>query len=175
MHRLRHITLAFVLAMQPFRVVAQAPHDETIRKLAQEMAEDARTLRYDKFVRLLYPRLIEYMGGYDKAQEFIQKGANDLAIKGFHLASTEIGQPYEPVSSGSRLFVIVPEVSHIIGPKAKVDVDGYLLAVSEDGGTSWTFISGSDWPPDRIKFFLPDLPHELILPERKSPKVTPLK
>ena len=93
--------------------------------------------------------------------------AQKSAITGFSTRA-----PEGVVKGGKDLFAVVPTTLSMTIKDSKIKQDGYLVAVSNDGGTKWTFITGEDRA--KLKEILPNLPDELKLPV-KPPQVVEKK
>src|SRR6266496_5217475 len=142
----RRMALVFLaaLVLVPRSLAADAPSPEAIRLEAQACADAMLKGNFEAFADFTHPKLVELLGGRQKFIEAIKKGdaemkAQKTAITGF---TTRV--PDGVVKGGSDLFAVVPTTLSMTIKDSKIKQDGYLLAVSSDGGTKWTFITGED-------------------------------
>ena len=133
-----------------------------------------RTRQDEKFIGFMYPKMIELAGSREKMLAMLKSTEDDFKKQGVKIESVEVGEPSVPVVAGGKQFSVVPQTMRMTFPTAKLEASSYLLAVSADGGKTWTFIDGAGVTPDTLKMVLPDFPAELRLPEKKQPKITPL-
>jgi hypothetical protein len=87
------------------------------------------------------------------------------------IRAVAVGQPAEPVSADAQSFAIVPTTIKLEAEKLLITSEGFLLAVSEDRGATWSYVDGSVLTPDVLKKLFPNAPAALKLPEKKQPKV----
>jgi len=57
---------------------------------------------------------------------------------------------------------------------AQITAETTLIVISNDKGKTWWFIDTNVYNIDSLKNILPDLSAELVIPERKKPKIVPV-
>ena len=74
---------------------------------------------------------------------------------------------------GRRTFAVVPATLRMRAPKAVYVSESVLIGVSDDGGKRWTFVSGSDVRPERLRILFPTAARRLKLPTPKPITLEP--
>src|SRR5215471_6772634 len=119
------------------------PQTERIRKLAAENSAALISGNYARLVELTYPTVVEMIGGRDKMIETLRRGSEDMKAHGSTILRAEVSEPKEVVTAGDKQFAIVPMTVHVQVSDGTVHRKGFLIAVSEDRGKTWTFIDGA--------------------------------
>lgn len=158
--------------------VARAdPQRERIRMLAGENSAALTSGNYARLVDLTYPKLVEMVGGRDKMIEILRRTSEDMKARDSAILGAEVGEPNEVVTVGDKKFAIVPMTVRVRVPDGTLRSKGFLVAVSEDRGKTWTFIDGAGLEPgkekEKLAQVLPDFPPELSLPAREQPVFEP--
>ena len=155
--------------------VAARAEDESrsavVKKKAGEIVAALEKEEYAKVVDLTYPKVVELMGGREKMIGALEAGMKQLKERGHSFRSVEAGEPGEFLAEGKNTFVVVPTTTEMTVPGGKSIASSYFLAISPDGGKTWTFIDGNSLrTAERRKLILPKLPEKLELPEAKKPQ-----
>jgi hypothetical protein len=66
-------------------------------------------------------------------------------------------------------FTFVPSKIEMTAPGGKLIVSSYLIGISAEDGSSWTFVDGSVSPEERKKI-IPNLPITLKPPDPQKPR-----
>jgi hypothetical protein len=111
-------------------------------------------------------------GGRAGLRAQILDGLAEMAGDGVFIESADYEAPRTFVDGGTRLFAIVPERLRMKVPDGHLLQRGYMVAVSEDGGESWKFVSGTVKRKDLLRLF-PDFPATLTLPDIPRPELAP--
>jgi hypothetical protein len=144
---------------------ADAPAEaEVIHTQAQACADAMLKENYEKFADLTYPKVIELMGGRAKLIELVRQGQADMRARNTALTEFTCRPPAEAVAGGPERFAVVPFTMRMTVGKSKIRRDGYLLAISGDGGKNWTFLSGTPELKAQLKELTPNAPAALKLP-----------
>jgi hypothetical protein len=169
------------LALLALAVCAQLasadPQTERIRKLAAENSAALTSGNYARLVDLTYPKVVEMIGGRDKMIETLRRGSEDMKAHGSAILGTEVGEPKEVVTAGDKQFAIVPMTVRVQVPDGTLRSKGFLIAISEDRGKTWTFIDGAGVTKEpgkereKLAQVIPDLPTQLSLPAREPPEL----
>ena len=161
------IYLLLFLAL-PFISVAQ--EKEIIRQQALLVAKATKALDFPTIIKYTHPALIKVVGGPDAMLIMIKKGMEALAIQGLSIDSVAIGTPEDIFKAGKELHCLVPEAIVMTVPDGKLISKTYLLAISGDNGTNWTFIEISDQINNKtITQLLPNFNQDLRIPENTKP------
>ena|ERR1700756_3651655 len=157
------------------------PQTEQIRKLAAENSAALTSGNYARLVELTYPKVVEMIGGRDKMIETLRRGSEDMKAHASAILGAKVSEPKEVVTAGDKVFAIVPMTVRIQLPGGTLHSKGFLIAVSDDHGKTWTFIDGAglvrepgkEKEKEKLAQVLPDFPHQLSLPPREQPVLEP--
>src|SRR5258705_6845523 len=131
----RRMALVFVAAMVLVpRSFAAEPSPEAIRTEAQACADAMLKGNFEAFADLTHPKLIELMGGRQKFLDAIKKGDAEMKAQKAAITSFTARAPDGVVKGGADLFAIVPTTLAMTIKDSKIKQDGFLIAVSSDGG-----------------------------------------
>jgi hypothetical protein len=146
---------------------------EEVRAKAQACADAMLKGDYEAFVGYTHPKVIELVGGREKMLETLRKGTAQMKAQGIAFVSFDVAAPANVIGAGKpRQLAVVPTKFEMTSGTTHIKQEGFLLAVSDDAGKSWTFIDGAGLTDkEQLKQFLGDVPAELKLPARKPPVV----
>src|SRR5258706_2896815 len=133
---------------------ADAPTPEAIRTQAQACADAMLKGDLETFANFTHPKLIELMGGRQKFIDAIKQGNAEMKAQKSAITGFSTRAPEGVVKGGNDLFAVVPMTLTVSKPDSKSKQEGYLVAVSSDGGTKWTFITGDERA--KLKEILPN-------------------
>ena len=149
--------------------------DQTQKALVKSKAgEIARAMTkgdYVKVAELTYPKVIDVMGGLEKASSLMQQEMKKLEANGFRVIAVDIGEPGEFITADKLTFVVVPSTTVTALPGGKELSKGYLLGISTDPTRTWHFVDGFGLAnPEARALLLPKLPDNLKLPVIPPPE-----
>ncbi len=143
---------------------------------AKAMAEATVAGDYGKLADSTHPRVIELAGGREKMIELAKSQLDLVKKKGLSIESFTVGKAADPVVDGKSAYVVIATKMVMKSTGSKIEAESYLLGVSTDTGKAWTFVDAAGLVNAKArKQIFPSLPEGLKLPERKQPKVTPIK
>lgn len=149
-----------------------APSSAVVKRLAQELGTATMRGDYAKVIDGTYDRIVEELGGREKAIKVIETGMRKLRAKGITFKAYKVGDPGEFHREGNNTFVVVPTVLEMSAPGNKLIGKSYLLGISGDGGKTWKFADGAGMDRKEVREkVLPKLPAKLKLPAKEAPKV----
>ena len=137
----------------------------TLKEAAQQCASSLVSGDYATFAGYCNPRLLKGMGGADRMIASIKGGLGE----GASLTKAEIGEPGPVRDLGTWKVSLVPQTLFIKVPGGRLKAESTLLAVSEDGGGSWTFMDSAPYHHPRFADNFPELAGKLDVPARKQP------
>jgi len=153
-------------------VAAAEPSKVELKKLATSLGEATMAGNATAVVEGTYPTVVETMGGKTKAVELIRTALKKMKDSGLSIKKYEVGEPGDFLKEGANTFSVVPSALEMATPSGQVRVRGYLLAISPDGGKTWTFADGSGLQQKAARDkVLPKLPAGLKLPEPSKPEL----
>lgn len=147
--------------------------DAALKKLAKE---NVQTLNdsvikgdYGKVIDFTHPKLVEMMGGREKAIALMENSTKEMKKEGFEFKSVKVGDPSDIVKQANELYLYVPFELTMKIPKRKITAPSYVIGVSTDQGKTWKYVDGMGG--ENMNKILPDLPASLKLPEKKKPTI----
>lgn len=136
----------------------------TLKEAAQQCASSLVNGDYATFVGYCHPRLLKGMGGADRMIASIRGGLGD----GASLIKAEIGEPGPVQDLGTWKVSLVPQTLFIKVSGGKLKAESTLLAISEDGGGSWTFMDSTPYHHPQFADNFPELAGKLDVPPKRQ-------
>lgn len=145
---------------------------EKIVLLANQIADATKDSDNEFIIDRTHPRLIQLAGGRNKMLEILNKALEPMKTQGITIANFTVSKDIVVRQVGQKIFAILPTTLDLRYPNRTMRTEGFLLAVSEDGGKTYTFIDGAGAAKNRavLKQILPDLPEDLPLPVAGIPR-----
>ena len=134
----------------------------------KELEEAIGRKDYAKMVDLTYPKLVESLGGRDKMFAEMSNEMKSMEAEGVELLSTVPSPPTQFVHESNGVYAVVPVTTKIKARDGIFQTEGSLIAISNDGGTSWTFVDATGKDQTELRKLLPNL-DKLNLPAEKPP------
>jgi hypothetical protein len=125
---------------------------------------------FDKVADLTHPKVLEMMGGRDKAIDVMRAGMRKMTAEGFAFLAAKVDEPSDPVAGGVDLYVVVPYLMSMKVPGGTMHKRTFVIGQSTDGGKTWRYVNG-DLDVAVVRRVLPDLPDGLKLPAKQEPVV----
>ena len=148
--------------------VDEASLSEIIKLRADEFIEAFLQEDFAKWVDLIYPKIVEEAGGRQKMIEILRQRAEGAKERGTRKLFVNIGMPKIVASEGEKIYSLSScAVSFEIKGKKAIR-NGYILAISDDRGKTWTFFEYDK--PKSVRALIPDFPKSITLPEVEPPK-----
>jgi hypothetical protein len=141
---------------------------DRIRVEAQRGADALLSGDYATLIAMTHPSVVAEMGGHDAAVATVTQSIAALKAQGITVESAVIEVPSEPVAVGALVAVIVPQTKELRTPKGRFRSRGHLLAISEDGGTRWSFIDTGSLTPASLAEYFPTLAGRITLPPQSE-------
>lgn len=114
------------------------------------------------------------MGGRGNMISATAQEMRTLERKGFTVKSVSVLEPNKVEIIGKQIFSIVPMTMIMTVPSGTMLLESFLIAVSEDGGKTWTFVDGTAAGDKRmLRQIFPLAADKLHLPPRKQPVIYP--
>ncbi len=148
---------------------------EKIIKQANELASATKDWDHDFVLDRTYPKLIQLAGGRAKMRETLDKAMEPIKEQGATITAFTVSENIVVRNLGTKIYAVVPTTMDLDFPNRLLRVDSFLLAISEDSGRTFTFLSGSAVAKDKqlFKRVLPDWPDDFILPAPGTPRDLP--
>lgn len=170
----RGLALApLVLALLGSGDVAASEASVRIRAAYEAVTQAMRDGEYAKVARASYPRLVELAGGQEEMVAAIVQGVEQMREQGHEYLDTEIRTVSEPVKVGEELHAVISSRLRLKVPGGTLHQDTFVVAISANGGFSWTFVDGAGFTPEIRAMLFPTWDSTLELPEPGSPRILP--
>jgi len=143
---------------------------EAAGQLRAQAEECVRAFMENDFERLAFythPKVVEIVGGRERMVAFLRKGVEEMKAEGFETLSYTPGAPTQVLRLGRQTYAVVPATLRMRAPKGVLVSESFMIAVSDDGGRRWTFVSGSGAEPAKLKVLFPAAASRLKLPTPK--------
>lgn len=160
---------------QPAGAKSVAMDDAQIKAAVKQQAEQIHRATmagdHDKLIDATHPKIVEMLGGREGMKATIITQQKQFEAEGLSFARWSVSEPTALVSSGEKLFAIVPTSVSLKGPLRTVTQPSYLIGVSSDQGKSWVFLDGAGIGDEKEKVFqvIPEFPRDLKLPGKQQP------
>lgn len=121
-----------------------------------------------------YPKVVRFLGGHKNVISAAAQQMRDLESKGFTVKSVRVGEPNKVEIIGKQIFSIVPMTLSMTVPGGTMLVESFLIAISEDGSKTWSFVDGTIADDKRmLRQIFPLAAGKLRLPPKKQPVIYP--
>jgi hypothetical protein len=121
----------------------------------------------------MHPRLVEALGGSDRAAASLERQRKAFADQGASFESVSIGTSLPGVVLHGREFVFVPQTQRIRVRDGVLRQRAYLLAIREPDARSWTFIDAMAATPKALSTLFPETAAAEFETNLKSPPREP--
>ncbi|HWS89256.1 MAG TPA: hypothetical protein VN282_19945 [Pyrinomonadaceae bacterium] len=141
--------------------------EEAAKRLQTQAEESGRAFLegdYERLADYTYPKLVELIGGREKLIEVVRKSVEGMKAEGLQPLSSAPSAPTQVLRAGRQTYAIVPLKFKMRAPGQVLVSDSFMIAVSDDGGKNWKFLSGASVDEARLKILLPDAAGKLKLP-----------
>ena len=164
---MKYLLLVFLAAIFSFSVVAQ--DTSLVKKQANELAQAAIRGDFLKAIHYTYPKMVQLAGGKEKMLKVAKAGMKSMKKKGMEIDFASIGTPGKFYKAGKQIHCLVPETIRLKLSKGHAISTGFLLAISNDGGKTWTFIDLNQFTNESIVDILPNFNQNLKIPKSSKP------
>lgn len=131
---------------------------------AQLMAIAMPRKDFPTVIKYSHPKLVAAMGGTSKMIDTMTTGLRDMQIEGISIDDVRVGKAGQFTVQGRQAWLILPETLFMRTPKGRMIKEGFLVGVSEDGGTNWVFLDGQGINFPAVKQLFPEIPSSLSFP-----------
>lgn len=142
-------------------ISGQQAIESSIGNAMQEMGKTLANEDYEGFVAFNHPVLVQAYGGKQKAIELFQTTLTQQKRDGVYFQDITFDKILDIKRRGREIqAVVLQNIRTMEYGETKVNQQK-TLAVSENGGKSWYFLSIQDQSKDEIKKIFPDLNNDL--------------
>lgn len=134
-----------------------------VQSIAQECGDATVSGDYESVLDVTLPKLIELGGGRENLLRAMRAQFSDPDAQ--RLVAMQVGEPL-PISKFAGYWTtFVPTATTIAQGPRVLRGHTHMLAVSEDEGRIWHFLSGNKLSHERIWLFIPEFPESIAIPE----------
>ena len=158
----RAVRLALLLAAALLPASARAQSQQLDDAAAAQLKAQAEACSrafvegdYERLTDYTHTKIVEMAGGREKMVEFVRKGVAEMKADGFEPLSYVTSEPTQVIEVGGQTYAVVPARLRLRAKETVYVSESFLLGVSDDGGKTWKFVSGSV-DPSTLKTLLPD-------------------
>ncbi|MET0622251.1 MAG: hypothetical protein ABW250_04635 [Pyrinomonadaceae bacterium] len=161
------LLLAPAAAAQTQSAQAQLTEDATkqLRAQAEEYSRAFIDGKYERMADLMYPKIVELVGGREKMADFSRKAVAELKTQGVEMLSYgPAGDPTQVLREGRQLYVILPTKSRMNTPAGIQLVESFMIGVSADDGKNWGLFGSGSLDANTLKLLMPEVADKLKPP-----------
>jgi hypothetical protein len=163
-------SLLFVSVLAGAASAQERLGEDAAKRLQAQAEESSRAFiegDYGRLADYTYPKLLELIGGREKLVEVVRKGVEEMKAEGFVPLSSVPSAAVQVLRAGRLTYAVLPLKFKMRAPDQVLVSDSFMIAVSDDGGKNWKFLSGANVDEARLKVLLPDAAGRLKLPAVK--------
>jgi hypothetical protein len=151
-----------LIILSPMALHAQNP--VVVKQQATLMAQSMTKGDYKSIVNYTYPKAVQMAGGKEKMTGMISTAMQQMKAAGISFESVSVGTPGKFYKAGKEIHCLLPETIVMASPKGRMAMHSNLLAVSGDGGKSWSFLDMNNSTADKVKQLIPNFNPDLKIP-----------
>lgn len=166
----KNITLVCVMLVLTLCVSGQTIkiHDPALSKVIKAKAALFSSFLvkkdYKSYVKGIYPRIIDMVGGYDAMMSTLAGADQLMKEEKTELVSIGCEEPFSMVYTEDALQCVIPLTKVYKRGEANVSEKGILIGFSDDKGETWTFMEASGKDPDSVRKVFPEVDPLLEFP-----------
>jgi hypothetical protein len=135
-----------------------------VKAQAQKMAAALVKGDYPTFVHFMNPAIIRMIGGEAAMKKQMATLDSTMKKQGATFGKIVIGDATKIVSSGKELQCTVSQESEILAKGGSMKTKSTLIAISADGGKTWTFLDTVNKDLTAVRQLLPNLNPAISFP-----------
>ncbi|MBT8232972.1 MAG: hypothetical protein HKO66_06930 [Saprospiraceae bacterium] len=120
---------------------------------------------FEKVISMTHSHLVELGGGSELMIKDLYAERQSMVDSGMDYVKGSLGTPGEIVDTNKELQAIIPVTFQLVMNKQEVEQTSHLLAISNNGGESWSFLDVNKYDKESLKTFIPSLSDKLTIPE----------
>ena len=140
-----------------------------VKTQANKVAQALISGNYDIVINSMYPKVVQMAGGKAKLLQMMATGTNQMKAQEIAFKSATVVTPGKFYKAGTEIHCLVPESITMQMGTNKLTTNSNLLAVSKDGGKSWSFLDLNKNTISAIPKIFPNFNKELKIPEPTQP------
>ncbi len=161
---MRKLSIPLFFALFTLSSLVLQAQDDGVLTATQKYLNAVSNNEVDKITELTYPGIIEMGGGVEYFKESVAQDNKQLADSGLKTIETAVQSEGEPIETEKGFFVLVPYKWVVDFGEATYVSTAHILANTQDGGESWTFVNLQKHTSESLKVFIPELPAGFVVP-----------
>jgi hypothetical protein len=119
---------------------------------------------YETVISLTYPPSIASIGGAEGAVRSMKSVMTKMQADGMRITSITLGTASPIIHEDMGDVALVPTVTKLKFKEKNVTQKSYVVGISQDHGLKWTFVDGTQLPPDKVPYIFPRLAAAVDIP-----------
>jgi hypothetical protein len=156
-------------------LTAFAQHSAKIKAGADLITKASLQGDYETLIDHTYPKAIAMSGGRGAMLEIVKKEMEAMKQNGRGFKFASCGEPGPVYQSGKELHSVVPQYIEMLYKDGYLSFNTSMLAISNDEGKTWSFLSVGNIQLDRIQKMFPNLNKNLQIIKSSEPVFHTLK
>ncbi len=144
-----------------------------MKSQAEKMVEALVTQQYEKFVAYTLPAVVDGVGGKEQMIKKLQTETTKMVHEGYRLNSVTLASSPDMFEAQGHLYGLLVETITMRAPGGTLTKESFLIGVSYDQGSTWSFVEGENFKEDTLKTVFPELVGKFVLPTQKEPTYVP--
>jgi hypothetical protein len=156
---MKYFSIIF-LCFLSFSLTAQTNNDNLNEQLS-EMKTAFENNDYSVIIDYSYPKLVNMMGGKEEMIKATTNSMKKMESQGFVIEELSFKDPSEFMEHNGDLQTTISQVILMQTPDGKVESTSTMVAISEDDGENWMFLSASGMSKKTVKSFYENIHPDL--------------
>ena len=140
-----------------------------VKRQANIIAKALLNSDFKTVIAHTYPKAVTFGGGKEKLLQMMSNGINQMKAQGFSFEKISIGSPGKFYKAGTEIHCLIPETLIMKTSRGRMSAKSNLLAISNDGGKSWSFLDLNQGTINSVKTLFPNFNNNLIIPKPAPP------
>ncbi|HYX29660.1 MAG TPA: hypothetical protein VE863_13925 [Pyrinomonadaceae bacterium] len=141
----------------------------TLTSRTKELTDAFTNKDYQKVLEMTYSKVVDAGGGHEKMLATMKDEIAKMESDGVQFLSTTAGSPTQFVHDGGTIYAVVPLTLKMKAQEGTFQTEGFLIGISPDAGTSWSFIDAAGVDDKDLKVLPANVLAQLKLPADKPP------
>jgi|GEM_PF-3179387 len=117
-----------------------------------------------------HPLVVQMMGGADRMTAYLTNEFKKMQEQGVAFSDAQAVLPEKVIAVGTELYCVVPQKVVMAYGSKRITNTSSLLAVSNNGGSTWRFVDAGGMTDEQIKQYFPKIYGKLTIPKRSEAK-----
>lgn len=119
----------------------------------------------DTVLSFTHPKIIELMGGKDRARSTLRTAFSQIESRNMKLESLVFPEAPTFLNTDMNRFVVVPTKSVVSARGQRVESVNFQFGIQANGTKAWKYVEGSRINQQNVGSLFPDFPSDFEFPE----------